>query len=128
MNKQSGTTNCNRTTLADKTAKRPWYAKQWVVISIILVPVGTVLGMLMGAAWYSEQLRRGTLVLTSAGCQVLVHQGMKVEPLDQGLCALYAQFKDVRGSKPPRMLVRTDDGVQVECLASEVVSRGSRAD
>lgn len=128
MNKHTEMKNSNQCTAPAKTAQRPWYAKPWVVVSVIVLAVGAVLGLLMGAAWYSEQLRRGTLVLTSAGCQVLVHHGMKVDPLDQGLCALHARFKDMRGSKPPRMLVRSDEGVQVELLASEVVSRGSRAD
>jgi len=128
MNKHTEMKNSNQTTPADKAALRPWFAKPWVVVSIIVLVVGTVFGMLMGAVWYSGQPRPGMLVITSAGCQVLAHHGMKTEPLDQGLCALHARFKDVRGSKPPRMLVRSDDGVQVEFLASEVVSRGSKVD
>ena len=128
MNKHTEMKNSNQCTAPAKTAQRPWYAKPWVVVSVIVLAVGAVLGLLMGAAWYSGQPRQGMLVLTSAGCQVLAHHGMKTEPLDQGLCALHARFKDVRGSKPPRMLVRDDDGVQVEFLASEVVSRGSKVD
>lgn len=124
MNKHTDMKNTNQAAPADKTAQRPWYAALWAVVSIIVLAVGSVLGLLMGAAWYSGQLRQGTLVLTTVGCNVLAHHGMKTEALDQGLCTLRARFKDVRGSKPPRMLVRDDGGVQVELLASEVVSRG----